>query len=77
MIANNTFIRANWKNFLRVDANKDGLFKFLATIPKISISTREAKYIDPMTKRGIISNAVQVVQLTLMWQFSELLCQAQ
>jgi len=58
MIDNNTYIRANWKNFLHADANKDGLFKFQATISKISISTRKAKYIDPTTKLqcGIISN---------------------
>jgi len=56
MIAIHTFIRANWKKFVRVDAKKDGLFKFLPNIPRIFIPTRKTKYIDPTTKRGIISN---------------------
>ena len=30
-IANNTSLPKNWKNFLLVDANKDGLFRLLAT----------------------------------------------
>ena len=29
--ANNTSIPANWRNFLRVDANKDALFRLLAS----------------------------------------------
>ena len=30
-IANNTSLSKNWKNFLRIDANKDGIFRLLAT----------------------------------------------
>jgi len=55
MIANNTFIRGNWKNFLCVDANKDGLFKFLATIPRISIPTRKANYIATQRQNEVSS----------------------
>jgi len=29
-VTNNTFFPVNWKNFLRVEANKDGLFRLLA-----------------------------------------------
>jgi len=54
MIANNTFNPANWKNFLHVDTHKDGLSKFLPTIPRISISTRKAIVYRPNAKRGII-----------------------
>ena len=62
-VANNTYILVNWKNFIRFDANKDGLFRFLANIIP-----------DPPHGKQIISTHGQNAVSSPMSDLSDLYC---
>ena len=56
-VANNTSIPANCKNFLRVDANKDALFKFLtATIQEFT--SIQGKQIISTHGQNVVSSRI-------------------
>ena len=61
-VANNTSIPANWKNFLRVDVNKDTLFKFLAaTIQEFTFP--QGKQIISTHGQNVVSSPITDLSL--------------
>ena len=64
-VGNNTSIPVNWINFLRVDANKDGLFRLLIN---------PIQGFQPAHRKQIISTHGHNAVLSLMSDISDLFC---
>ena len=56
-VANNTSITGSWKNFLRVDANKDALFKFLAATIQ-EFTSPQGKQIISTHGQNVVSSSI-------------------
>ena len=64
-VANNTSIPANWRNFLRVDANKDALFRLLASA---------IQELQPLDEKKIISTLGHNAVSSAISDISDLCC---